>query len=376
MGLFDRVERGLERAVNGAFSKAFRSELQPVEIAAAIRRRMDDRAALLGQGRTMVPNLYTIELNPTDYDRLAEFEAPLAEELVAAAAEHAETQRYQPGGPLAVHFTEADDLRTGTFRITSGSSRKGMPPAARPSAGRSALPYAAPAPEPPRYVEPTWYDADSADQSAVAPGADQDAAPNADDPMAAAPTARAHRQPPAFDPLADDPFAPPAASSPAASPASAAAAAAGIAAAAGAAGTAAGAAAASAPGPAIPAPAAPPRPAPSRHDHPHHRVPSTAGAMARPWLDIDGERYPLIAAMSVLGRDETCDIVIEDPGVSRRHCEFRVTTDGPHIVCSVRDLASTNGTFVNAERVTSQRLEPGDKVTTGRTTFTYRAGRR
>lgn len=374
MGLFDRVERGLERAVNGAFSKAFRSELQPVEIAAAIRRRMDDRAALLGQGRTMVPNLYTVELNPTDYDRLAEFEAPLAEELVAAAAEHAETQRYQPGGPLAVHFTEADDLRTGTFRITSGSSRKGMPPAARPSAARNAPPYAAPAPapEPPRYVEPTWYDADPADPSAAAPDADL----AGDDPMAAAPTARAHRQPSAFDPLADDPFAPAAASPaaaspPAASPPAASPSAAATAAAAGAAG-----AAASAPGPAIPAPAAPPRPASGRHDHPHHQVPSTAGAMARPWLDIDGERYPLIAAMSVLGRDETCDIVIEDPGVSRRHCEFRVTTDGPHIVCSVRDLASTNGTFVNAERVTSQRLEPGDKVTTGRTTFTYRSGRR
>ena len=350
MGLFDRVERGLERAVNGAFSKAFRSELQPVEIAAAIRRRMDDRAALLGQGRTMVPNLYTVELNPTDYDRLAEFEAPLAEELVAAAAEHAETQRYLPGGPLAVHFTEADDLRTGTFRITSGSSRKGMPPAARPGATRNAPGYAAPAPEPPRAADPQWYDA--------APHPQLD-----DDPLAAAPTARAHRPQAAFDPLADDPFAPPAA-------------AAGTAAAA-AAGAAAGAAAAGpAPGPAIPPPAAPARPAPSRPDHPHHQVPSTAGAMARPWLDIDGERYPLIAAMSVLGRDETCDIVIEDPGVSRRHCEFRVTTDGPHIVCSVRDLASTNGTFVNAERVTSQRLEPGDKVTTGRTTFTYRSGRR
>ena len=113
------------------------------------------------------------------------------------------------------------------------------------------------------------------------------------------------------------------------------------------------------------------RPAPHRTP-----APSTAGAMARPWLEIDGERYPLISAMTVLGRDESCDVLIEDPGVSRRHCEFRVTTDGPHIVCSLRDLGSTNGTFVNSERITSQRLEPGDRVTVGRTSFTYRAGRR
>ena len=46
MGLFDKVERGLERAVNSAFAKAFKSEVQPVEIASAIRRAMDDRAAV------------------------------------------------------------------------------------------------------------------------------------------------------------------------------------------------------------------------------------------------------------------------------------------------------------------------------------------
>ena len=85
MGLFDKVERGLERAVNGAFAKAFKAEVQPVELASAIRRAMDDRAAVMGHGRTMVPNLYTIELSPTDFERLSTYEEALAEELVAAA---------------------------------------------------------------------------------------------------------------------------------------------------------------------------------------------------------------------------------------------------------------------------------------------------
>ena len=102
MGLFDRVERRLERAVNGAFARAFKSEVQPVEIASAIRRAMDDRAAVLGAGRTIVPNLFTVELSDTDYDRLGGYDEELENELIAAAQEHAESQRYQPGGPIQV----------------------------------------------------------------------------------------------------------------------------------------------------------------------------------------------------------------------------------------------------------------------------------
>jgi len=68
--------------------------------------------------------------------------------------------------------------------------------------------------------------------------------------------------------------------------------------------------------------------------------------------------------------------VLDDPGISRRHSEIRVTTDGPHLVASIRDLNSTNGTFVNSERISSQRLSDGDRITVGRTTVTYRAGRR
>ena len=50
--------------------------------------------------------------------------------------------------------------------------------------------------------------------------------------------------------------------------------------------------------------------------------------------------------------------------------------DGPHLVASIRDLGSTNGTFVNSERISSQRLSDGDRITVGRTSVVYRAGRR
>ena len=83
-----------------------------------------------------------------------------------------------------------------------------------------------------------------------------------------------------------------------------------------------------------------------------------------------------MGAMTILGRDDSADIILDDPGISRRHSELRVTTDGPHFVSTVRDLGSTNGTFVNGERITSEHLRDGDRITVGRTSITFRAGRR
>ena len=53
MSLFERMERKLERTVNGVFARAFRAEVQPLELASALRRAMDDRATMLGRGRTL-----------------------------------------------------------------------------------------------------------------------------------------------------------------------------------------------------------------------------------------------------------------------------------------------------------------------------------
>ena len=51
MGLLDSFEKGLERAVNGAFAKSFRSGIQPVEIAAALRTELDAKAAVVSRDR-------------------------------------------------------------------------------------------------------------------------------------------------------------------------------------------------------------------------------------------------------------------------------------------------------------------------------------
>ncbi|MFZ1287203.1 MAG: FHA domain-containing protein, partial [Candidatus Phosphoribacter sp.] len=116
-------------------------------------------------------------------------------------------------------------------------------------------------------------------------------------------------------------------------------------------------------------PAPPPAPA-------EPALPSRIHPKDRPWLDIDGERYPLLGSLTVIGRDPSADVIIDDPGISRRHSEVRVTVDGPHLVSSIRDLASTNGTFVNGERITGSRLRDGDQLTVGRTPIVFHAGRR
>lgn len=119
MGVLQRFERRLEGLVNGAFAKAFKSEVQPVEIASALQRECDDRAAPVSQGRVMVPNDFTVELGAHDYERLATYAGPLSAELAELLQEHGREQRYMFVGPVEVKFERVQDLTTGMFRIRS-----------------------------------------------------------------------------------------------------------------------------------------------------------------------------------------------------------------------------------------------------------------
>ncbi|HWP38464.1 MAG TPA: FHA domain-containing protein, partial [Gemmatimonadales bacterium] len=78
---------------------------------------------------------------------------------------------------------------------------------------------------------------------------------------------------------------------------------------------------------------------------------ATAATGGRVVSLTDGREYAITGASMVFGRDASCDVVISDKNVSRRHCEIMVTPKGYVLVDS-----STNGTFVNGERVEGQRL--------------------
>src|SRR5690625_80798 len=130
MGVLDRFEKGVERAVNSVFSKAFRSDLKPVEIASAIRRDMDERTAALSRGRTVVPNTFAVELSGKDFDQVQDWgEEAMAQEMVEAATEHADSQGYVFVGPVDVTFTQTEDLEPGQFRVHSSSRRGPVAPA-------------------------------------------------------------------------------------------------------------------------------------------------------------------------------------------------------------------------------------------------------
>ncbi len=228
MGVLDRFEKGVERVVNNAFAKVGRSEVKPVELASALRREVDDRAAVVDRDRTVVPNEFTIELSVDDFGQIEGWGAEtLADELASNITQYAASQHYAFVGPVSVSFEQNDVLDVGRFQVRSASVRGNVAPA-----------------------------------------------------TSAAPSTR------------------------------------------------------------------------------------------HPLVDIDGQRYLLTGPVTVIGRGSEADIVVDDPGVSRRHLEIRVTPEG--VIAT--DLGSTNGLFVEGHQVPAATLLDGNSLTIGRTRIMFWTG--
>jgi hypothetical protein len=291
VGVLDRFEKGIEKAVNGAFAKAFKSEVQPVEIASALRRECDDRAAVMGRNRTIAPNSFVVELSQSDSDRLADWQDALTNELRGAVHGHAVNQHYSFVGPVTVTFERADDLDTGVFRIRSstsnasgqGAQQPGPPPAAPVPGPPPASPVAGPPPAAPIPGPPAGFLAAEAAPAPYGAGAPPAGVPSA------APA------PPGYNPQG---------------------------------------------------------PAPT------------------PTLDVDGQPYRMTKQVTVIGRATDADIVLDDPGVSRRHAEVHMVDGQVRVV----DLGSTNGTYLNGERVHAAALGEGGAITVGRTRIVFHGG--
>lgn len=127
MGMLQRFEGKLEQVVAGTFAKAFRSAVQPVEVAAALQREVDNRAQILSRDRRLVPNQFHVELSPQDHERLAPYSTTLADELIDMLREHAREQSYVFTGPVTIAFDQREDLSTGRFRVHSAALAKVTP---------------------------------------------------------------------------------------------------------------------------------------------------------------------------------------------------------------------------------------------------------
>lgn len=117
MGLLDSFEKGLERAVNGAFAKTFRSGVQPVEIASALRSELDTKSAVVSRDRILAPNTFSVRLAPADHERLSALGTTLDTELLQLVEAHAQAQGYSFAGPVTISLRADEQLSTGTVRV-------------------------------------------------------------------------------------------------------------------------------------------------------------------------------------------------------------------------------------------------------------------
>jgi hypothetical protein len=243
------LETKLEGLVQGAFSRAFKSKVQPVEIARKLAKEMDEHKAV-SISRTYVPNAYTVYLSSGDREQFASYEQGLMRELSDYLLEHARTEGLALLTRPTVALKTDDRLRLGEFGI---QAQLVEPPEA---------PGAPTAPPPPSFGHTMVYSPDREARELEGP-----------------------------------------------------------------------------------APA----------------------ATGRHLLVGAGKRRVLTPPRVVIGRSRECDVVLDDPNVSRQHAELRADA-GRWLV---RDLGSTNGVLVNGRAVERAALEAGDEITVGRSVLSF-----
>ena len=246
MSVLRNLEAKLEGLVEGAFSRAFRSQVQPVELARKLAKEMED-AKSISLSRTYVPNQFWVYLSPEDRAQFESYEDGLKKELSDYLLEHARSNGLALLTRPTVELETDDRLSLGEFGIQA------------------------------KLVQPA-----DADHDAEAVEGDFGHT------MVYSPTTGARR---------------------------------------------------------VESP---------RRD-------------SRVLLVGDDKRTVITGDPFVIGRSRECDLVLDDPNVSRRHAELRREDDG----WVVQDLGSTNGIKLNGKRSRGGRLNPGDEITLGVSRLTF-----
>lgn len=134
MSVFRSLESKIANLVEGAFSRAFRSEVRPVEIARKLAREMEEHTAM-SLARVYAPNEYAVYLSPQDRARFADLEEQLVDELAAYLLEHARRERLALLSRPQITFRTDDRLRLGEFGIQARLVQPASEPSAAPSQG-------------------------------------------------------------------------------------------------------------------------------------------------------------------------------------------------------------------------------------------------
>jgi hypothetical protein len=249
MSVLRSLENKIAGLVEGTFSRAFRSEVRPVEIARKLAREMEEHKSH-SVSRTYVPNEYRVFLSPRDRERFADYEEALAGELAGYLLEHARREQLALPSRPVIEFETDDRLGLGEFGIQTSvvhpQEARDEPPVSEES-GRTMI-YSTAG----RVAEPLEDRAHARQQTAL--------------------------------------------------------------------------------------------------------------------LLIDGKRMVVGPAGVTLGRSRQCDVVLDDPNVSREHAEIR-PRGGSWVLT---DLGSTNGSSLNGRRIERPEVvRPGDEVEIGTSSITF-----
>jgi hypothetical protein len=143
------IEQKIEAVFEGIFGRAFKSNVQPVELARKLVKEMDDHK-MVSVSRIYAPNEYTVYLCPADREQFETYEASLRTELQDYLADHARRESYILLSPPEVLIETDADLDLGEFGIATRMvqrSRRPVPeaPSTQPEPGKTMV-YRSPAP--------------------------------------------------------------------------------------------------------------------------------------------------------------------------------------------------------------------------------------
>ena len=151
MAVLRTIESKIEGLFEGVFGRAFRTHVQPIELARKLVKEMDEHRSV-SVSRVYVPNEYTVYLSPNDRRQFDGYETALVGELQEYLAEHARRERYALLAPPKVLVTTDDDLAMGEFGIATrlvtpdGALETPLPPSLPVDVPAQTMIYRAPEP--------------------------------------------------------------------------------------------------------------------------------------------------------------------------------------------------------------------------------------
>src|SRR5215217_6282516 len=136
MSVLKSLESRLAGLVEGTFSRAFRSEVRPVEIARKLAREMEEHKAV-SVSRVYVPNEYAVYVSPEDRERFVDYEDALVKELEGYLLEHARLEKLALLSRPQVDFHTDDRLSLGELGIQARLVKPAADERAEPEQGEA-----------------------------------------------------------------------------------------------------------------------------------------------------------------------------------------------------------------------------------------------